>query len=140
MYLPQSPFGQCWPHIIRKFALEGQYAKKTWQYFEQVVEHLRSIHLASTPDMRDLLIGVYGTLWDKWGASQMRKFHNSYCVEPWNCWSNCFDAPLCTPSQQAQESWHKLLLKVSTANTPNVPCIPMYCLRIISHVGVLLAY
>ena len=61
--------------------------------------------------MKELLIRECGLVWDKWGK-QMNTFWNSYCVDPWDCWSiGEFGCMLCTPSQQAQESWHKQLLK-----------------------------
>ena len=41
---PEARFGQCWPHISRKFA-EGAYCSKRWTGFEEVQEHLRWIHL-----------------------------------------------------------------------------------------------
>lgn len=41
---PDARFGQCWPHIARKFG-EGEYCSKKWQCFEEVQEHLRWIHL-----------------------------------------------------------------------------------------------
>ena len=105
---PDSFFGQCWPHITRKWR-EGEYASKTWAHFEEVAPQLESIHLAHTAPMRDLLMAQYGLLWDKWG-SQMNKFWNSHCVTPWDVWSiGLFDAMLTTPSQQPQESWHKQL-------------------------------
>ena len=55
----------------------------------------------------------YGELWDKWGE-MMDRFWTSYCAvgSGWDCWSiGLFDCVLCTPSQQAQESWHKQILR-----------------------------
>ena len=107
---PGTPFGTCWPHIIRKWC-EGAYAKKTWKHFDEVTDQLRHIHLGGhTPPMRDLLMTEFGELWDKWGK-QMDVFWNSYCQNGWDCWTiGLFDCMLCTPSQQTQESWHKQLL------------------------------
>jgi hypothetical protein len=65
--------------------------------------------------MKTLLIDVFGKRWDsiRGGKKIMQKFWNSYCVEPWDCWTlGEFELPLCTPSQQAQESWHQQI-KVS---------------------------
>ena len=109
-----SPFGQCWPHIIRKF-VEGEYvqagASSKWIHFEDAQEDMRAIHLAGSTGMKELLIRECGKVWDKWGQ-QMRPFWNSYCVDPWDCWSiGDFGCMLCTPSQQAQESWHKFLMR-----------------------------
>ena len=43
---------------------------------------------------------------------KLNKFWNSYMLEPWDCWSiGLFDCMLMTPSQQAQESWHKQILR-----------------------------
>ena len=51
-------------------------------------------------------------VWDTWGK-QMDKFWNSYCINGWDNWSlGCFRyVPLCTPSQNTQESWHKQILQ-----------------------------
>ena len=107
---PGTAFGTCWPHIIRKWC-EGEYASKKWEHFDEVKDQLRRIHLGGhTPPMRDLLMAEYGELWDKWG-NQMNVFWTSYCQGGWDCWSvGLFACMLCTPSQQAQESWHKQLL------------------------------
>lgn len=67
---------------------------------------------AHTTGMKTLLIEQFGKRWDaiRGGKTTMRKFWNSYCVEPWDCWTvGEFEVPLCTPSQQAQESWHRQL-------------------------------
>ena len=48
-------------------------------------------------------------MWDEWG-NEMNTFWNSYCVAPWLNWSaGDVKCKLATPSQQAQESWHKQL-------------------------------
>jgi hypothetical protein len=107
---PDMPFGQCYPHIARKLG-EGEYCKKQWQHFGEVQLHIRAIHLAVTPQMRTLLIEEIGKAWDKWG-NQMDTFWNSYCVDPWDNWSvGLFDTPLCTPSNNTQEAWHRDLLR-----------------------------
>ena len=114
---PEAEFGTCWPHIARKFG-EGEYTTKKWEHFEEVKVHLRNIHMAHTPQMRDELMMRYGTLWDGWGG-QMNTFWTSYCAEAsgWDCWSiGLFETVLCTPSQQAQESWHKQLLRTKIPN------------------------
>ena len=64
---PDAPFGQCWPHIIRKF-VEGEYCSKTWAHFEDVKGHLQEMHLARSAEMRDLLTRNFGALWDSWGT------------------------------------------------------------------------
>ena len=106
---PDAPFGQCWPHIARKWR-EGAWCSKTWEHFEEVAGHLFDIHHARSRGMCDLLIREFGKLWDTWGT-QMNTFWDSYCVAPWDCWSiGLFECPMCTPSQQVQESWHKQLM------------------------------
>lgn len=107
---PDSMFGQCWPHISRKWA-EGEYCSKKWEHFNTVAVHIREIHFARSAGMRDLLTQGFGELWDQWGK-QMNTFWNSYIIDGWDNWTlGLFEARLCTPSQQAQESWHKLLLR-----------------------------
>ena len=106
---PNVMFGQCWPHIARKWK-EGEYCSKTWAHFDEVTAHLQAIHFAHTWEMRDLLMNEFGALWDSWGK-QMDKFWSSYCVKGWDNWSvGLFDCMLCTPSQQAQERWHRSIL------------------------------
>lgn len=84
---PSVQFGQCWPHIIRKWK-EGEYASKQWEHFDLVTEHLHSIHMAATAKMRDLLMKTYGEIWDSWNQGKtMRTFWNSYCVDGWDNWS-----------------------------------------------------
>ena len=107
---PNAPFGQCWPHIKRKWH-EGQYASKSWEHFDEVADQLTAIHLAHTVEMRDLLTTEYGDVWDSWGH-QMDVFWDSYCRAPWDNWSvGLFQCMLCTPSQQTHETWHKQLLQ-----------------------------
>lgn len=109
---PRVPHGQCWPHIRRKLG-EGAFCSKKHPLYEVLPDHFTAIHLAQSPQMRELLLREIGKQWDalpeKWN---LRSFWNEYCVEPWNNWSLCsFDCMLCTPSQQAQESWHRSILQ-----------------------------
>ena len=107
---PDTPFAQCWPHIARKLR-EGHYCKTTWVHFQEVAAHARAIHLAMSPQMKDLLIHEIGVQWDAWGH-QMDTFWTVNCVAPWDTWSTgLFDAPLCTPSNNTQEAWHRELLR-----------------------------
>lgn len=41
---PGAQFGQCWPHITRKFS-QGEYCSKKWSGFEEVQGHLFKIHM-----------------------------------------------------------------------------------------------
>ena len=108
---PDAQFGQCWPHIIRKVREGHDYCSKKWEHFEETIFMLQCIHLAHTDEMKGKLVELAGKLWDSWGK-QMHKFWDSNLVHPWDCWSICdFDLPLCTPSNQVQESWHKQILK-----------------------------
>ena len=105
---PNGTFGQCWPHLKTKFT-KGEYVSTTWAHFEDVSHHLDVIHLAGSTPMKELLIHEIGLVWDRWGT-HMRTFWNSYCVDPWDCWSiGDFACMLCTPNQNVQESWHKHL-------------------------------
>ena len=66
---------------------------------------------------RDLLITEVGVIWDQWGQ-QMRVFWNSYCIEPWNVWSmGLCEVPLCSPSNNCQESYHE---ELKTKKIPNL--------------------
>jgi len=117
-YGVSGTFGQCWPHITRKFA-QGEYAKKTWAHFEEAQAHIQTIHMAGSPPMKEMLIREVGLVWDKWGGKHMNTFWNSYCVSPWDCWSvGDFACMLCTPSQNTQESWH-LHLQTTPACRPS---------------------
>ena len=109
---PDTPHGQCWPHIIRKFG-EGTFCSKKHPHFDVIPDHLRAIYLSQTPEMRDFFINEIGMVWDSWGSKwNLKSFWNEYCVQPWDNWSiGLFDCMLCTPSQQTQESWHKQILQ-----------------------------
>ena len=114
-YGVSGTFGQCWPHITRKFA-QGEYAKKTWAHFKEAQAHIQTIHMAGSPPMKEMLIREVGLVWDKWGGKHMDTFWNSYCVSPWDCWSvGDFACMLCTPNQNTQESWH---LHLQTTRVP----------------------
>ena len=98
---PGIQFGQCWPHIARKWG-EGEWVSKTWEHFGEVAVQLYNIHLAKTAKMRDLLMMEYGELWDQWNMKGLRTFWNGYCVDGWDNWSvGPFNCAVCTPSQQA---------------------------------------
>ena len=107
---PDAELLQCWPHISRKFQ-EGEYVSTTWEHFEEAKGDLYALHLARSPEMWDLLVVECGKRWDKWGGDKMKTFWNSNCLEPWSNWHmGRADVVLCTPSQNAQESWHKQIL------------------------------
>jgi hypothetical protein len=80
----------------------------TWEHADAAKMHITAIHFAHTTGQRDLLMCEVGKIWDKWGGDVMNTFWNSYCVAPWKNWSvGLFDCVLCTPSQQAQERYHR---------------------------------
>lgn len=108
---PNAVSLQCWPHIARKVA-EGEYWKTTWEHHAEAGEHIRAIHLSQSVEMMWMLIEQAGAIWDSWGGGTMNTFWNSHCVEPWVNWTmaSCIDVPLCSPSQNTQESWHNNLL------------------------------
>ena len=109
---PDVPHGQCWPHIRRKLG-EGAFCSKKHPHFDEIVKHLTAVHMCQSDGMRDFIIHEIGKVWESWGKKwNMRSFWNEYMVEPWDNWSiGLFDCMLCTPSQQAQESWHKQILQ-----------------------------
>ena len=85
---PDAAFGQCWPHIARKWS-EGEWSSKKWAHFDEAAQDLRLIHLGGhTTAMKELIIQECGYRWDKWGT-QMNTFWNGYCVGGWDCWSIC---------------------------------------------------
>ena len=108
----QVPHGQCWPHIARKFG-EGAFCSKKHPHFDSIKIHLEAIHLCQSAEMRDFLVLEIGKVWDSWGSKlNLQSFWNEYLVGPWDNWSvGLFDCMFCTPSQQAQESWHKQILQ-----------------------------
>eukprot|EP00966_Prymnesium_polylepis_P084095 1946501-Prymnesium_polylepis.2 len=109
---PDAPHGQCWPHIIRKFG-EGGFCSKKHPHFDVIPDHLRAIHFSQTAEMRNFFIAEIGKVWDSWGRKwNLSSFWDEYIVAPWDNWSiGLFDCMLCTPSQQAHESWHKQILQ-----------------------------
>ena len=111
---PGVEFGQCWPHLIRKF-VEGEWAKhgvtKTWMHFEMAEKMIRHIHMAQSTGMKYLIIKEVGKIWDTWGH-EMDAFWDSNLTDPWDCFSICdMQTPLSTPSNQVQEAWHNQILK-----------------------------
>ena len=109
-YFPEGVFGQCYPHIKRKYG-EGEYTSKKWIHFHEAGEDIKGIHLAGTPEMKELITDVVGASWDSWGT-QMNVFWDSNCVAPWDCWSICdLECMLATPSNQTPEAWHRDLLR-----------------------------
>ena len=108
---PNAELLQCWPHISRKFE-EGEYVSTTWEHFDEAKGDLYALHLARSPEMWELLVAECGKRWDKWGGGKMNTFWNSNCIEPWNNWHmGRADVVFCTPSQNAQESWHRDILR-----------------------------
>ena len=55
-YFPEGVFGQCYPHIKRKYG-EGEYTSKKWVHFDEAGEDIKGIHLAGTPEMKTLITG-----------------------------------------------------------------------------------
>ena len=107
---PDVEFGQCYPHLIRKMG-EGEYFSKTWEHSADSINMLRHINMAGTTAMKGMIVRAAGDMWDSWGT-QLDKFWDSNLADPWDCWSICdMDTMLSTPSNQAQESWHKQLLQ-----------------------------
>jgi hypothetical protein len=108
---PDAKLLQCWPHISRKFQ-EGEYVSTTWEHFDEAKGDLYALHLARSPEMWDLLVAECGKRWDKWGGGKMNTFWNSNCIAPWSNWHmGRADVVFCTPSQNAQESWHRDILR-----------------------------
>jgi hypothetical protein len=109
---PETPHGQCWPHIRRKFG-EGAFCSKKHPHFEVIPSHLEAIHFSESKEMRDFMMMEVGKVWDSWPQKwRLNGFWDEYCVSPWDNWSiGLFDCMLCTPSQQAQESWHKQIMQ-----------------------------
>jgi hypothetical protein len=109
---PETPHAQCWPHIRRKLG-EGAFCSKKHPHFDVLPSHLEAIHFAQSKEMRDFLMVEVGKVWDAWPSKwSMNGFWDEYCVAPWDNWSiGLFDCMLCTPSQQAHESWHKQILQ-----------------------------
>ena len=106
------PHGQCWPHIARKLS-EGKFCSKAHPHLDTIQRHLRTIHMCQSKLMKYLFIQKISEVWDSWGEGlNMKSFWDTYLCEPWDNWSlGDFDCMLCTPSQQAHESWHKQLLQ-----------------------------
>jgi len=106
---PDMEYGQCYPHLIRKFG-EGEYCSKKWVHMDESLDMIRHINLAHSTGQKYLIIDEAGKLWDKWGH-EMDTFWDSNLTDPWDCWSICdMETMIATPSNQAQESWHKQLL------------------------------
>ena len=106
--------GSCYPHIMRKWNEGHDYMKKTWRYHEEVKQHIRYINLAHNESMKVELIHAIGKVWEKEYKlpDGLRKFWNSNMTGEWDQWSiGEFGCMLFTPHNQAQESWHKQILR-----------------------------
>ena len=91
----------------------GAFCSRKHPHFNMLPTHLEAIHFAQSDKMRDFLSIEIGKLWDTWPSEwNMNSFWKEYCEAPWDNWSlGSFTCMLCTPSQQAQESWHKQILQ-----------------------------
>ena len=58
-HFPEGVFGQCYPHIKRKYG-EGEYTSEKWLHFDEAGEDIKGIHLAGTPEMKTLITRVVG--------------------------------------------------------------------------------
>ena len=72
---------------------------------------LKSIHMANSAPMSAMLIELAGVSMDKhMGAEpKLRTFWNTYCCDPWQCWSlgHGNGIPSQIANNQPIESWHK---------------------------------
>ena len=95
--------------------------KKKDANFSTAKEHIDGIHYAKSTEMKDLFIEEAGKIWDTWSDNNA-VFWNSYCINGWDCWSLCdfVRIPLCTPSQQTQESWQKFRSATTAGKEPGL--------------------
>ena len=130
-------FGQCWPHLIRKY-MKGEYVSKKHKNYDNIKMQLKALHMAYSPEIAKLLKREIGRLWDKTyhckevsdAGDKFRRLWNEYCQGPWFNWSiGQFDTMLCTPSQQCQESWHKLIFqnRIPGAYSDHGACVLNTC-------------
>ena len=106
--------GSCYPHIMRKWTEGHDYMSKTWKYHEEVKQHIRYVNLAHNERIKVELIHAIGNVWEKEYKLPpgLRKFWNSNMAGEWDQWSiGEFGCMLFTPHNQAQESWHKQILR-----------------------------
>ena len=96
---PNIEFGQCYPHLIRKFG-EGEYVSTKWEHFHEAEQMIRDVHFAHTDAMKVLIVEMVGCIWDEWG-NEMDAFWDSNMVAPWDGWSVCdMQTMLATPANQ----------------------------------------
>jgi len=72
---------------------------------------LKSIHMANSVPMSEMLIELAGVSMDKHITTEpkLRTFWNTYCCDPWQCWSlgHGNGIPSQIANNQPIESWHK---------------------------------
>lgn len=110
----------------------GKLIRKTHPHHAEVLGHMRAIHLAASPAMKELLTLRVGEEWDKWHAADRKGYTlmtlwNEYHTEPFNTYSVgtlTTRVPVMLPNNNCIESWHKRLTQVlkgmMRANTTKV--------------------
>jgi hypothetical protein len=106
----------------------SSYITQTSKFFDTFMGMLKSIHMANSVPMSAMLIELAGVSMDKHiGAEpKLRTFWNTYCCDPWQCWSlgHGNGIPSQIANNQPIEIWHrwgvkqflgKIGLKKSTA-------------------------
>ena len=111
----------------------GRLLAKSNPYFNRVWQYIKAIHVAHSAEQLAQLFWHLKSVFQEWeenGDHQPKSkwthttvgFWKQYCLPPWNTWSigtfdgfgmlpECTprDLPGCLPSNQCQESWHKML-------------------------------
>ena len=94
---------------------------KSHAHYEDVLRHIREIHMTHFPDMKKLLVDLIGEVWDKW--IHQKEDRNDALISIWNEYVtpngrfSCFSlsdtrgVPNATPANQTIEIWHKHSVK-----------------------------
>ena len=76
---------------------------------------LKSIHMANSAPMSEMLIKLAGDSMDKHlkAEPKLRTFWNTYCCDPWQCWSlgHGNGIPSQIANNQPIEIWHRWVVK-----------------------------
>ena len=92
-------------------SLQYRRISQTSEFFDTFLGMLKSIHMANSAPMSEMLIELAGVSMDKHMAAEpkLRTFWNTYCCNPWQCWSlgHGNGIPSQIANNQPIETWHK---------------------------------
>ena len=148
-----------WAHLATKYK-KGRLLNKSNPFYDLVWPQLKAVHLTHSSEMMHLLFTLLKDVWLEWEADSSRPqqgystktLRKEYCEAPWNTWgmasydglggtlpdgrvATALDLPIILPSNQTEESWHKVRKNALTRIRTACELICMHAARIV-HVHV----